>query len=62
MKEWHDLIDTLRNWTIKTCIDNQEEYNNLWDEIDNRLKVLDLILTIETDFSYEYFEDMIKGD
>jgi len=29
-------------------------------EIDRRLKVLDLILKIETEFSYEYFAEMIE--
>lgn len=32
------------------------------EEIDLRLKVLDLILKIETEFSFEYFAEMIKDE
>ena len=40
------------------------EHHEIWQEIDRRLKVLDLMLKIDTEFSYEYFEEMIlqKGE
>lgn len=34
-----DLLDTLYNWTMKTSQGNQEEYNNLWLEIDLGLRI-----------------------
>lgn len=40
----HDLLAALYGWTMKTSIGRQEEYNNLWEEIDKRLKTLDILI------------------
>ena len=39
MSEWHELVECLRNWTMKTSIGEQEAYNNLWEEIDLEVKI-----------------------
>ncbi len=39
MTKWDDLIEQLRNWTMKTSVGSQEEYDNLWEEIDLMVKI-----------------------
>lgn len=46
MTEFEYLTECLRNWTMKTCIGNQEAYDNLWEEIDHQLKILKEIVTV----------------
>lgn len=41
----NDMLATLYGWTRKTSIGNQEAYNELWLEIDRKLKLLDYLET-----------------
>lgn len=57
MTEWQEEVECLRNWTMKTVIGMQEEYDNLWEEINHKMKLFALL----EEYEVKHLEYLLKA-